>query len=183
MRIVGGIYRGRKLSTPTDNTVRPTADRVREAIFNILAHNVPPLPGGATVLDLFCGTGAFGLEALSRGARHVTFVDQAPSSLRLTRENASTLGVQGDCTFVNADATRLKQSAAVVDLVFADPPYGKDLVGPALVEAVKSGWIDNHTIIFVEVPSVEGVDISPQFLIDRDWTYGQTKITKISLAT
>ncbi|MEE8306535.1 MAG: RsmD family RNA methyltransferase, partial [Gammaproteobacteria bacterium] len=77
MRIVGGIYRGRKLSTPTDNTVRPTADRVREAIFNILAHNVPPLPGGATVLDLFCGTGAFGLEALSRGARHVTFVDKA----------------------------------------------------------------------------------------------------------
>jgi 16S rRNA (guanine966-N2)-methyltransferase len=182
MRIVAGTHRGRKLATPKDDKIRPTTDRVREAIFNVLAHNVPPLPRGATVLDLYCGTGAFGLEALSRGARHVTFVDKTPSSLKLARDNAAALGVQSDCTFVDADATHLKNTPRAAGLVFADPPYGKGLIVPTLIGVVASGWVDNNTVILVETPSIEDIDTMEEFTIYGQWTYGNSKISRISLA-
>ncbi|TDI58092.1 MAG: 16S rRNA (guanine(966)-N(2))-methyltransferase RsmD [Alphaproteobacteria bacterium] len=183
MRIVGGTYRGKRLASPVDNAIRPTSDRVREAIFNVLSHNVPPLPFGAAVLDLFCGTGAFGLEAISRGARTVTFVDEAPSSLRLARDNATSLGVQSNCTFVKADAARLRNAPSPADLVFADPPYGKSLIRPALIGAIATGWIGETTVIIVETPTGEDIELPEEFLIDRQWIYGQTKITRISLAS
>ena len=182
MRIVGGTHRGRKLVAPADDRVRPTSDRVREALFNILSHNRPSLPSGARVLDLFAGTGAFGLEALSRGAAHVTFVDSAPSSLKLVRDNADTLGLRDDCTIMRRDAAALPKADQPVGLVFADPPYGKDLIAPALASAHKGGWIGPDTIILVETAAEEDLTLDSPFQFEKHWTYGQTKIWRFTLA-
>ena len=187
MRIVGGAYRGRKLEAPADDTVRPTTDRVREAIFNILGHNQPPLPRGAKVLDLFSGTGAFGLEALSRGAAQTVFVDRAMASLNLSKNNARNLGVMDQCTFVKADASNLKGSSLFAEsgaagLVFADPPYDRGLLAPALVSGRDAGWIDLESYILAETASRETVDLGPDFEVTNEWTYGYSKITRISLA-
>jgi 16S rRNA (guanine966-N2)-methyltransferase len=124
VRIVAGEYRGRRLVVPRDGRVRPTGDRVREAWMSILA---PELPGGR-VLDLFAGSGALGLEALSRGASHATFVELAPASLEALRANIEALGVGGRTTVRRADALRFAQGlgAGQYDVAFADPPYGAD---------------------------------------------------------
>ena len=183
MRIVGGTYRGRLLKTPIDNSVRPTTDRVREAIFNILAHNEPALPQGAAVLDLFCGTGAFGLEALSRGARQVTFVDKAKSSLQLAQENAASLGVTASCRFLQKDAAQLQATTDIAGLIFADPPYDRGLLGPAFEAALESGWIGTDTCLLAETSLREAVDVPQALEISRQWTYGQSKITRFSLAS
>ena len=124
MRIVAGEYGGRRLVVPRDGRVRPTADRVREAWMSILA---PELPG-ARVLDLFAGSGALGLEALSRGASHATFVELAPASLEALRANIEALGVGERTTVRRGDALRFAQGlgAGAYDVAFADPPYGVD---------------------------------------------------------
>ena len=181
MRIVGGRHRGRRLVTPKDNKVRPTSDRVREALFNVLAHGDPPLPRDATVLDLFAGTGAFGLEALSRGASHVTFVDNSPSSLRLVRENIDYLKEANQATVLKADAVALPPAKSPVGLLFADPPYGKGLVGPALASALAQGWIDADTVILVETGPEDLSDTPPPLRQERDWQYGETRIYRFSL--
>jgi len=182
MRIVGGKYRGLKLKAPIDDKVRPTTDRVREAIFNILAHGTPPSPRGMRVLDMFAGTGAFGLEALSRGAEHVTFIDSAVSSLKLVRENAAHMGVSERCTFVKADALQLPKAAQAAGLIFADPPYGKQLLEPALAAAMAAGWVDANSYILAETATKDAIAPMPQLVLEKDWTYGQSKITRFSLA-
>ena len=122
MRIIAGRLGGRTIASPADTRVRPTADRVREAWFSILASEVP----GATVLDLFAGSGALGLEALSRGAGHVTFVELRRESLRALRANIATLGVADHTVVRRADALRFvtKLAPSAFDIAFADPPYG-----------------------------------------------------------
>jgi 16S rRNA (guanine966-N2)-methyltransferase len=124
MRIIAGELRGRRLAPPPDRRVRPTADRVREALFNILGSDVP----GATVLDLFAGSGALGLEALSRGARHVDFVEIGRASLRTLDTNAEQLGVRGRVTIHKGDALRFAErlTAGSYDVALADPPYSAD---------------------------------------------------------
>lgn len=121
MRIVAGTFRNRRLAVPKDARVRPTADRVREAWMSILASRLP----GARVLDLFAGSGALGLEALSRGAEHVTFVELAPASLTVLRENIEALGVGDRAAVRRGDAMRFAEglAARAYDIVFADPPY------------------------------------------------------------
>jgi 16S rRNA (guanine966-N2)-methyltransferase len=122
MRIVAGEWRGRRIKAPAGNTVRPTADRVREAWMSILQHRLP----GASVLDLFAGSGALGLEALSRGAASVVFVEIAPASLRALGENIETLGAGEAVTVRRGDALRFVEALErhAFDLAFADPPYG-----------------------------------------------------------
>jgi 16S rRNA (guanine966-N2)-methyltransferase len=135
MRIVGGKFKGHGLTGPKGQATRPTSDRVREAIFNILAHGVEDFSiEGARVLDLFAGTGAMGLEALSRGARFCQFVDDAAEARGIIRRNADALGLIGQCKIWRRDATRLGPAAPQpgFDLVFADPPYGKGLGTQAL---------------------------------------------------
>lgn len=124
MRIVAGEFGGRRLVVPRDGRVRPTADRVREAWMSILA----PELAGARVLDLFAGSGALGLEALSRGAAHATFVELAPASLEALRANIDALGVGGRASVRRGDALRVAQGLAPggYDVAFADPPYGGD---------------------------------------------------------
>ena len=124
MRIIAGELRGRRLAPPPDRRVRPTADRVREALFNILGSDVPD----ATVLDLFAGSGALGFEALSRGARHVDFVEIGRASLRTLDANAEQLGVRARVTIHKGDALRYAErlAAGAYDVALADPPYSAD---------------------------------------------------------
>src|SRR3954449_2968305 len=127
MRIVGGRWRGRSLAGPKSDAIRPTSDRLRETIFNILSHAYDDPVEGARVLDLFAGTGALGLEALSRGAAFALLVDDAAEARALLRENVAALGLGGVSRIFRRDATRLGPAHPLepFSLVFLDPPYGK----------------------------------------------------------
>ena len=143
MRIVGGRLRGRKLAAPSSQAIRPTSDRLRESLFNILAHAYGDPVTGARVLDLFAGTGALGLEALSRGAAFALFVDDGAEARALIRENVATLGLGGVTRIFRRDATRLGpvHPLAPFSLAFLDPPYGKGLAEQALASAHDGGWL------------------------------------------
>jgi 16S rRNA (guanine966-N2)-methyltransferase len=152
MRIVGGQHRGRALAGPKSQAIRPTADRLRESVFNILAHGYGDPVSGARVLDLFAGTGALGLEALSRGAEFVLFVDDGAEARALLRENTTTLGAGGATRIFRRDATTLGPVHPVepFTLAFLDPPYGKGLAEQALVSAREGGWLTGAALIVVE---------------------------------
>lgn len=182
MRIVGGISRGKSLVTPSDGNVRPTSDRVREALFNILGHRTPPLPNGAQVLDLFAGTGALGLEALSRGATHVYFLDNAAPSLALIRTNIERMGIDAQTSIIRSDAISIRQAQKTMDLVFVDPPYGTNLIEPALAAAHDQGWIGAHTIIVVEADSRDDVTVPNELVLEDKRRYGNTTIRIFLLA-
>jgi 16S rRNA (guanine966-N2)-methyltransferase len=152
MRIVGGRLRGRALAAPKSAAIRPTADRLREAIFNILAHAYDDPVTGARVLDLFAGTGALGLEAVSRGAAFALFVDDAAEARALIRPNVEALGLGGKTRVFRRDATRLGPVHPVepFSLVFADPPYGLGLAEKALAAAREGGWLAPDALVVVE---------------------------------
>lgn len=155
MRIVAGQYRGRRLAAlgkgDAGAHLRPTTDRVREALFNMLAGGRFGDPfDDAHVLDLFAGTGALGLEALSRGAARVTFVENGRTGQRLIRENIRTLGCADVAQLIGADATRLPPAERPAGLVFLDPPYGKGLGEQALAAALSGGWIAADALIVWE---------------------------------
>ncbi len=156
MRIVAGRFRGRALAAlgkgdPAAH-LRPTSDRTRESLFNILAGGRFGDPiTEARVLDLFAGTGALGLEALSRGAEHVTFVDDGVKALALIRQNIALCGAEGETRIVKRDARRLPPNDGLpCDLVFLDPPYGKGLGEIALAQALAQGWIAPEALIVWE---------------------------------
>ena len=152
MRIVGGRFSGRTLAGPASQAIRPTSDRLRETIFNILMHAYGDPVTGARVLDLFAGTGALGLEALSRGAAFAQFVDDGAEARALIRENVETLGVAGISRIFRRDAAKLGPVHPVqpFSLVFADPPYGKGLAEVSLVSARAGDWITSDALIVVE---------------------------------
>lgn len=154
MRIVGGAQRGLALAAPPPGKgdVRPTADRVRESLFNLLAHGGHGDPvTGARVLDLFAGTGALGLEALSRGAASATFVDQGRVALDLLRRNVARMEAGARAQVLARDATRLgPNSAAPYGLVFVDPPYGRELGARALEAAQAGGWLAPGALVILE---------------------------------
>jgi len=152
MRVVGGQLRGRRLNTPRFPGLRPTADRLRESLFNILVHAYGDPVTGARVLDLFAGTGALGLEALSRGAAFALFVDDAADARALLRENVASLGLGGVSRIFRRDATRLGPAHPnePFSLAFLDPPYGKGLAEKALVSARDGGWLVPAALVVVE---------------------------------
>ncbi|MEZ5788528.1 MAG: 16S rRNA (guanine(966)-N(2))-methyltransferase RsmD [Xanthobacteraceae bacterium] len=158
MRIVGGRLRGRKLAAPASQAIRPTSDRLRESLFNILAHAYGDLVEGARVLDLFAGTGALGLEALSRGASFALFVDDGAEARALIRQNVETLGVGGVSRIFRRDATRLGPVHPLqpFSLAFLDPPYGKGLAEQTLASARDGGWLSPGALVVVE----ESIDAS-----------------------
>ena len=152
MRVVGGRLRGRTVTGPKSSAIRPTADRLRESVFNILLHAFADPITGARVLDLFAGTGALAIEALSRGAAFALFVDDGPEARALIRENIAALGLGGVSRIFRRDATRLGAAHPVEPfaLVFVDPPYGKGLAEAALVSARDGGWLQPDALIVVE---------------------------------
>jgi 16S rRNA (guanine966-N2)-methyltransferase len=157
MRITGGRFRGRTLKGPDSNAIRPTSDRLRETIFNILAHGLTkhgladPVQGGR-VLDLFAGTGAVALDAVSRGAAFAVMADIGAEARGLQRENVEALGLGGVTRILRRDATKLGpvEPFEPFTLVFADPPYGKGLGEAALASALAGGWIAYGAVVLLE---------------------------------
>src|SRR5579871_1296238 len=152
MRIVGGRFGGRTLAAPRSQSVRPTSDRLREAIFNILAHRYGDPVAGARVIDLFAGTGALGLEAMSRGATFALFVDDGAEARALIRQNVETLGLGGATRIFRRDATRLGAAHPnqPFALVFMDPPYRKGLAEASLTSLREGGWLAPDAVVVVE---------------------------------
>jgi len=152
MRVVGGSLRGRRLATPKSDAIRPTTDRARESLFNILEHGYPGSLDGARVLDLFSGTGALGIEAISRGAAYCLFVEQDAASRALIRENVEALGLQGCTRIFRRDATNMGPLGTLqpFQLVFADPPYGKGLAEKAFASLLEGGWLAKDALVVVE---------------------------------
>jgi 16S rRNA (guanine966-N2)-methyltransferase len=152
MRIVAGRFRGRSIAAPAGPSIRPTSDRLRETIFNILEHAYGGPVDGARVLDLFAGTGAMGLEALSRGASFCLFVDQGAEARSLVRGSIESLGCGGEARIFRRDATKLGEAKplAPFSLLFCDPPYGKGLPSRALASAKAGNWLAPDALVVVE---------------------------------
>ena len=182
MRIVAGRFRGKALNSPSDESIRPTADRVRESIFNILSSRLGPVLEGKRVLDLFAGTGALGLEALSRGAAHVTFVDTGAEARGLIRDHIEAFGAGGITKLLRRDATNLGTPGTFgqFDLVFLDPPYGQGLGEKALAHIAANGWLaPGATIVFEESADAE-VEIPPGFTLEDRREYGAAAVHFLS---
>ncbi|MET3926511.1 16S rRNA (guanine(966)-N(2))-methyltransferase RsmD [Devosia sp. 2618] len=178
MRIVAGKFRGKQLNSPSDESIRPTADRVRESMFNILSSRIGPVFDGVRVLDLFAGTGALGFEALSRGASHVTFVDMGAEARGLIRDHIEAFGAGGITKLLRRDATDLGVSGTFgqFDLVFLDPPYGHGLGEKALAGIAASGWLaPEATIVFEESVDAE-IEIPTGFTLDDRREYGSAAV-------
>jgi 16S rRNA (guanine966-N2)-methyltransferase len=152
VRIVAGEFRGRPLLTPAGDRIRPTADRVRQTVFDVLIHSYGDPVTGARVLDLFAGTGAFGLEAISRGAASALFVEDGVEARGLIRGNVEAFGLTGRTRIFRRDATRLGDAGNLppFTLVFADPPYRQGLGEKALAAAVAGGWLAPEAIVVLE---------------------------------
>jgi 16S rRNA (guanine966-N2)-methyltransferase len=178
MRIVGGEFRGRPLATPRSQAIRPTTDRTREAVFNVLAHRHADRLEGARVLDLFAGTGALGLEALSRGAAYALFIEESAEGRGLIRENVEAFGLSGRTKIFRRDATALGEvgTLAPFSLVFADPPYGKGLGERALRSARGGGWLAPGALCIVEEAASASFDPGPGFKLVDERGYGATVI-------
>ncbi len=182
MRVTAGRFGGRALVAPADARVRPTSDKVRQAIFNILAHKdfgVGFALEGARVIDLFAGTGAMGIEALSRGARYCLFIDDHSESRALIRQNVEVLGLTGVTKIWRRDATDLGKRSMdqPFTLAFLDPPYRKNLIAPALASLRDGGWLAHDAIIVAETAEDETVPATDGFAILDDRLYGDTRVT------
>ncbi|SEJ19012.1 16S rRNA (guanine966-N2)-methyltransferase [Pseudooceanicola nitratireducens] len=180
MRIVGGTFRGRRLAAlgkgDAGAHLRPTSDRVRESLFSMLEGGRFGDPiDGARVLDLFAGTGALGLEALSRGAAQVTFVDDGRVAQKLLAENIASLGLRDVTRVIRASALRLPPAEYAAQLIFLDPPYGKDLGPKALAAARAQGWIAPDALIVWEERGPQ--DPPEGFTLLEHKTYGDTVMT------
>lgn len=184
MRIVGGAFRGRALAAPRTGAIRPTSDRTREAVFNVIAHRYPQKLRGGRVLDLFAGTGALGLEALSRGASACVFIEESAEGRGLIRENVEALGLQGRTKVFRRDATRLGAVGTLspFDLVFADPPYAKGLAEPALHAARDGGWLAPGALIVLEEAASAPFAPGDGFATVDERHYGDTVIRFIEAA-
>lgn len=185
MRIVGGKFRGRTLAAPKMSDTRPTSDRVRESIFNILDHS-PACAGveGARVVDLFAGTGALGLEALSRGADYALFVESDASARAVIQENIETFGLQGVSRIFRRNATDLGKanSRDCYDIAYLDPPYGKGLSEAALLALAEGGWLQDGAVAVIEERAGIALDLPEGFQPFDVRRYGDTAVTFLKYA-
>ena len=184
MRIVGGDFRGRPLATPRGDATRPTTDRTREAVFNVLAHRFGERLQHARVLDLFAGTGALGLEALSRGAAYAVFIEEGVEGRGLIRANVEAFGLTGRTKIFRRDATRLGEAGSLgpFGLVFADPPYGKGLGERALRSAREGGWLAPGALCVVEEAASASFEPGEGFSVIDQRSYGDTVIRFVESA-
>ena len=181
MRITGGLYRGRVLEAPKGRDIRPTSDKVRLAVFNML--NGRGLVRDAVVMDVFCGTGALGIEALSWGAAEVLFIDKARESLDLCKKNCTTLKI-GNASFLLKDSAKLGPRPATqpaATLVFLDPPYRKDMVQQSLSALKEGRWMADEACLVIETESsFDESLIDADILLSKN--YGDTKIMLAAVA-
>ena len=182
MRITGGKLGGRRLVAPDDVRVRPTSDRTRQAIFNMLRHKdfgIGFALEGATVLDLFAGTGALGIEAISHGARWCLLVDDSADSRAIQRENIESLNLTGATRIWRRDACDLgplgPSAGGPFNLVFLDPPYRKELIPKALKSLKDGGWLADKALLVAESDAGEAIDLSG-FTLQDERDYGETRV-------
>lgn len=178
MRIVAGKFRGRAIGGPSETDIRPTSDRLRETIFNILAHAYDDPVMNAAVIDLFAGTGAMGLEAISRGARRTLFVEEAAKARALIRANVDALGVGGETRIFRRDARKLGEAppGEKFTLAFLDPPYGQHLAEEALIAMREGHWLAPEALIVVEESLDAEVELPTGYKLLETRGYGATKI-------
>ncbi|GJE10477.1 MULTISPECIES: 16S rRNA (guanine(966)-N(2))-methyltransferase RsmD [Methylobacterium] len=178
MRIVGGAWRGRRLATPRTDAIRPTSDRLRESLFNVLTHAYDEAIAGARVLDLFAGTGALGFEALSRGAAYALLVDDGAEARAVIRSNIEALGAEGVTRLFRRDATRLGPAgtAGQFTLAFCDPPYNRDLAPRALSSAAEGAWLAAGALVVVEEAESVRIPWPPGFTELERRIYGDTAV-------
>ncbi|MGH7047842.1 MAG: 16S rRNA (guanine(966)-N(2))-methyltransferase RsmD [Stellaceae bacterium] len=180
MRIVGGNHRGRRLWAPPGGAVRPTSDRAREALFDILSHGRFAAAGspfaGAAVLDAFAGTGAFGLEALSRGAAEAVFIERERDALGALRHNIEALGETARARIVPGDATRPPRGTIACALAFLDPPYASGLAVPALLALAAAGWLAAAALAVIELGAREAPVRPDGFEIADERVYGAARL-------
>ena len=187
MRIVAGKHRGRRLEVPTGRDVRPTSDRTRQSLFNILSHgdwmeDGPDVLDGADVLDAFCGTGALALEALSHGAARAAFLDKARTSLDMARRNADMLGEAGQCRFILGDAATPPPAPFAARLAFLDPPYGQDLSPPALTGLSRAGWLAPGALVILEEAGDAEIALPDGLELLERREYGETQVLILQAA-
>lgn len=184
MRIISGAHRGRRLDAPSGRAFRPTSGKTREAMFNLLTHgkfnqsSISPIQD-AVVADICCGTGALGLEALSRGAKHAVLVDKSPESLTIARANAERFGELERITLLRRDAAHLSPAQLPCNIVLIDPPYKDGLVTPILDSLVQQGWLAANALVVAETSARQiSCDILPGVLTLCDHRqYGSTSLT------
>ncbi|MGH6850028.1 MAG: 16S rRNA (guanine(966)-N(2))-methyltransferase RsmD [Methylocella sp.] len=178
MRIVGGRLRGRALKSPGSDAIRPTSDRLRETVFNILAHSYGNPVGGARVIDLFAGTGAMAIEALSRGADFALLMDQSARACAIVRANFAALDIGGAARILRGDASKIGAApgGASFSLAFLDPPYGKGLVPPTL-NALRDGcWLGNNALVVIEDRVGAEVALPDGFVLRETRRFGVTQV-------
>jgi 16S rRNA (guanine966-N2)-methyltransferase len=178
MRIIGGRLRGRILQSPASRAIRPTSERLRQSIFDILAHRFDDVVEGAHVVDVFAGSGALGLEALSRGAQSALFVDNSAHALRLLHANIAALSPRDVARVLRADATRLGNAppGPPFTLAFLDPPYDQGLGGPVLAALNEGGWLASHAVVVIEESAKAKVCIPMGLYVVDERVYGEAKL-------
>jgi 16S rRNA (guanine966-N2)-methyltransferase len=180
MRIVGGRHRGRRLRAPPGEAVRPTGERVREAMFDILSHGRFARDGSpfasAAVLDAFAGTGAFGLEALSRGAAEAVFIERDGAALAALRRNVEALGEAARARVIPGDATRPPRGDRACAIAFLDPPYGSGLAAPALAALAAADWLAPGAVAVIEIAARERLAPAPGFMLLEERVYGAARL-------
>lgn len=177
MRIIRGEFVGKALIAPASTLTRPTSDKVRQAIFNVIEHHAEMADlRDSIVIDVFAGTGALGLEALSRGAKHATFVDNQRPVTRNIQGLLNQWGAENRATVLTQDMLTISKADNPVDFVFCDPPYGKDLVNLGVMHLYKQGWIDSNTTIVAEMHKSDTLQLYIDFTVLQDKKYGDTKV-------
>lgn len=184
MRIVGGRLKGRNIVAPAGRKTRPTSDQARESVFNILSHAdwAPPLEG-ALIADIFAGSGALGLEAISRGAEHCLFVDQDPAARAAIRENVEAMGLFGCTRIFRRDATRLKIPPSNLrgpfTHVFLDPPYNQSLSEPAVRSLIRQGLVAEDGVFIIEESAEAELKLGELEVLDeRVWGAAKVMFAK-----
>jgi 16S rRNA (guanine966-N2)-methyltransferase len=179
MRIVAGKFRGARIEAPKGLETRPTSDRVRQSLFNVLEHGAPQVDfEGMRVLDLFAGSGALGLEALSRGAAFALFIEESAEARGAIRNNVEALSLTGVTKIWRRDATRLGPANTLkpFNLIFCDPPYGLGAGALALTAALEGGWVANGAIAVLEERKNQAIALPPPFTVLDSRSYGDTQI-------
>ena len=173
MRIISGTAKGRRLKEPGGNAIRPTTDMVKESIFNIIQFDIE----GRRVLDLFAGTGQLGIEALSRGAAGVTFVDESNDAIKLVRENVKSLGFEDKATITRGDATAFLRQGGGYDVIFLDPPYDSGLMEKALNSIIEFDMLKDNGIIICETNVERQLpEVDLPYKKGKEYRYGKIKI-------
>ena len=179
MKIVAGKFKGRTIKTPTGLETRPTSQRMREALFNVLQHGIPDVSlEDARILDLFSGSGSLGIEAISRGAKYCIFVDESLPARAALRENIDALGLGGQTRIFRRDATRMKPAGnlGAFDIIFADPPYDKGLGEAALLRVLEGGWLEPGGIFVLEERKTAEIKLPDGVEILDQRTHGEAQV-------